>query len=252
MTPNNIRNRPNHSNDAKLAYTIHHNRQEHSMNHWKYIIILMIGIGMTACQSHTEQASVAPEATTTVQETTRHTEVQPVVKTPVPVARKAVKKLPDTAHAAKPTSPAPKNTARRVVSKPKPKIVSAPPRIEEPALVIKKPVPVKVDMKVLNKCTACHSLAAKAKVGPGLGKGNGIPGVFNRKAGVFPDFRNKFTKYGNGWNWDEAHLRAWLCNSKKALRQFTGNAKAKTKMPSQRICDPAKQNAVIAALRSIS
>jgi len=224
------------------------------MNHWKYTTIMMIGIGMTACQSHTEQASVAPEATTTVQETTRHTEVQPVAKTPVPVARKAVKKLSDTAHATKPTSPVPENTVRRVVSKPKPKIVSAPPRTEAPALAIKKPVPVKVDMKVLNKCAACHSLAAKAKVGPGLGKGNGIPGVFNRKAGAFPNFRYKFTKYinGNDWNWDEAHLREWLCNSKKALRQFTGNAKAKTKMPSQRICDPAKQDAVIAALKSIS
>jgi len=224
------------------------------MNHWKYIIILMIGIGMTACQSQTEQVPAAPEATTTVQETTRHTEVQSVAETPVPVARTAVKKLPDTAHAAKPISPVSENTARRVVSKPKPKTVTAPPKMEAPAPAIKEPVPVKVDMKVLNKCTACHSLAAKAKVGPGLGKGNGVPGVFNRKAGAFPNFRYKFTKYinGNDWNWDEAHLREWLCNSKKALRKFTGDIKAKTKMPSQRICDPAKQNPVIAALRSIS
>jgi len=223
------------------------------MNHWKYIIILMTGIGMTACQSQTEQAPAAPEATT-APEAIRHTEVQPVAKTPVPVTRTAVKKLPDTAHATKPTSPVPENTVSRAVSKPEPKTVAAPPRMEAPTPAIKKPVPVKVDMKVLNKCAACHSLAAKAKVGPGLGKGNGIPGVFNRKAGAFPNFRYKFTKYSSdsGWNWDETHLREWICNSKKALRKFTGNAKAKTKMPSQRICDPAKQNAVIAALRSIS
>jgi len=224
------------------------------MNHWKYITIIMIGTGMTACQSQTEQVPVVPEATTTVQEITRQTKVQPATKTPVPVTRTVVKKLPDTAHAAKPTSPVSENTARRVVSKPEPKMVSAPPKVEAPAPAIKEPAPIKVDMKVLNKCAACHSLAAKAKVGPGLGKGNGIPGVFNRKAGSFPNFRYKFTKYinGNDWNWDEAHLREWICNSKKALRKFTGDAKAKTKMPSQRICDPAKQNAVIAALRSIS
>jgi len=223
------------------------------MNHWKYIIILMIGIGMAACQSQTEQAPAAPEETT-VPEAARHTEVQPATKAPVPVTRKAVKKLPDTAHAAKPASSVPENTTRRVVSKPKPKTVTAPPKVEAPTPAIKKPAPIKVDMKVLNKCKACHSLAAKAKVGPGLGKDNGIPGVFNRKAGAFPNFRYKFTKYINssGWNWDEAHLREWLCNSKKALRKFTGDAKAKTKMPSQRICDPTKQDAVIAALRSIS
>jgi len=224
------------------------------MNHWKYITIMMIGIGMSACQSQTEQAPAAPEATTTVQETTRHTEVQPATKTPVSVVRRAVKKSPDTAHAAKPTSPVSENTASRVASKPKSKTVTAPVKTEAPAPAIKDSASVKVDIKVLNKCTACHSLAAKAKVGPGLGKGDGIPGVFNRKAGTFPDFRYKFTRYinGSGWNWDEAHLREWICNSKKALRKFTGDAKAKTKMPSQRICDPAKQNAVIVALRSIS
>ncbi|MDQ6959325.1 MAG: hypothetical protein Q9M24_09475 [Mariprofundaceae bacterium] len=224
------------------------------MNHWKCITIIMIGTGMTACQAQTGQVSVVPEATTTVQETARQTKIHPATKTPVPVARTVVKKLPDTAHTAKPTSPVSENTARRVVSKPTLKAITAPPKMEASAPAIKEPVPIKVDMKVLNKCAACHSLAAKTKVGPGLGKGNGIPGVFNRKAGSFPNFRYKFIKYinGNNWNWDEAHLREWLCNSKKALRKFTGNAKAKTKMPSQRICDPAKQGAVIAALRSIS
>jgi len=223
------------------------------MNHWKYIAIMMIGIGMTACQSQTEQAPAAPKETT-APEAIRHTEVRPAAKTPVPVTRTAVKKLPDTAHTAKPPAPVSVNTTSRIVSKPKPKTVTAPPKVEAPAPAIKEPAPIKVNMKVLNKCKACHSLAAKAKVGPGLGKGNGIPGVFNRKAGTFPGFRYKFTKYisGSGWNWDEAHLHEWICNSKKALRKFTGNAKARTKMPSQRICDPAKQDAVIAALKSIS
>jgi len=221
------------------------------MNYWKYITIIMIGIGMAACQSQTDQTPATPEETT-APETTQHTGVQPAIKTPVPVTRTSAKKSPDTAHTARPTSPVSVNTANRVVSKPK--TVTVPPKAEASAPAIKRPASVKVDMKALNKCRACHSLAAKAKVGPGLGKGNDTPGVFNRKAGAFPGFRYKFTKYidGNGWDWDEAHLREWICDSKKALRKFTGDAKARTKMPPQRICNPAKQDAVIAALRSIS
>jgi len=225
--------------------------QEGSMNHWQYITIIMIGIGMTACQAQTEQTPVAPEETT-APEAALHTVIHPAAKTSIPAVQKEVKIPP--APAAKPVAPVAVNIARRAVSKPKSKPVTAPPKTEAPAPAIKEPAPVKVDLKVLNKCTSCHSLTAKAKVGPGLGKGNGIPGVFNRKAGTFPNFRYKFTKYinGNDWNWDEAHLREWICDSKKGLRKFTGDTKAKTKMPSQRICDPAKQNAVIAALRSIS
>jgi len=221
------------------------------MNRWKYVTIIMIGIGMTACQSQTEQTPVAP-AKTAAPEAALHTVVHPAAKTSVPDAQKEVETPP--APAAKPAATVAANTASRAASKPKSKPVTTPPKTEAPAPAIKEPAPVKVDMKVLNKCTACHSLAANAKVGPGLGKGNGIPGVFNRKAGASPGFKYKFTKYvtGNAWDWDEAHLREWICNSKKALRKFTGDAKAKTKMPSQRICDPAKQDAVIAALRSIS
>ncbi|MDQ6960032.1 MAG: hypothetical protein Q9M27_03295 [Mariprofundaceae bacterium] len=113
---------------------------------------------------------------------------------------------------------------------------------------------VSADLSVLNKCKICHSLGAKAKVGPGLGKGNGIPGVFGRKAGTFPGFKYKFTQYikpGKAWVWDKAHLRRWDCDSKKAIKVFTGDAKARTKMPPQRICDPSKQDAVIAALTSL-
>jgi len=97
-----------------------------------------------------------------------------------------------------------------------------------------------------SKCKACHNFTAKKKVGPGLG------GVFGRKAGTFPGFKYKYTKYGSDWSWDEAHLRKWICNSKKAVKEFTGNKKAKTKMPPQKICDPAKQDEVIAKLKSVS
>lgn len=221
------------------------------MHHWKCITIIVAGIGMTACQSQTDQIPITPEAAT-VPETTRHPELQPAATAQVPVIRTDTKKLPDTGHTIKPALPVSGNTASRAASKPK--IVAILPNAEASAPAMKKVAPVKVDMRVLNKCAACHSLAAKIEVGPGLGKGHGIPGVFNRKAGTFPNFRYKFTKYikGNGWLWDEAHLREWICDSKKAIRKFTGNVKARTKMPSQRICDPAKQGAVIAALRSIS
>jgi len=114
--------------------------------------------------------------------------------------------------------------------------------------------PVHVDIRALARCTSCHYLSARAKVGPGLGRGNGIPGVFKRKAGTFPGFKYRYMTYvkGPGWIWDGAHLREWICNSRQAIKKFTGNTKAKTMMPPQHVCDPAKQNAVIAALRFIS
>ena len=105
-----------------------------------------------------------------------------------------------------------------------------------------------------SKCKACHNFTDKNKVGPGLGKGEGIPGVFGRKAGTHPGFNYKFTKYikGDGWTWDEAHLRKWMCNSKDAIKEFTGDDSARTKMPPQKVCDAAKQDEVIAKLKAIS
>ncbi|MDQ6960001.1 MAG: cytochrome C [Mariprofundaceae bacterium] len=102
--------------------------------------------------------------------------------------------------------------------------------------------------KAWSKCKACHNFTAKKKVGPGLA------GVFGRKAGTFPGFKYKYMKYvkGDAWSWDEAHLRKWMCNSKKAVKEFTGDKKARTKMPPQKICDPAKQDEVIAKLKSVS
>jgi len=98
------------------------------------------------------------------------------------------------------------------------------------------------------KCKVCHNFTAKKKVGPGLA------GVVGRKAGTAPKFKYKFMKYmkGDAWTWDEAHLRKWMCNSKKAVKEFTGNKHAKTKMPPAKVCDPAKQDEVIAKLKSVS
>jgi len=98
------------------------------------------------------------------------------------------------------------------------------------------------------KCSACHNFTAKNKVGPGW------KGIYGRQAGIMPGFKYKFTKYikGDAWHWDEAHLRAWMCNSKKAVKEFTGNPKARTKMPPQKVCDPAKQDEVIAFMKTLS
>jgi len=81
------------------------------------------------------------------------------------------------------------------------------------------------------RCKACHSFDDKNGMGPGL------KGVYGRKAGTHPGYKYKFTKYikGEPWVWDEEHLRAFLDNSKKAVKEFTGNPKAKTKMAAQHI-----------------
>jgi len=98
-----------------------------------------------------------------------------------------------------------------------------------------------------SKCKACHNFTAKSKVGPGW------KGIYGRKAGSMPGFRYKFTKYikGDPWVWDEAHLRKWMCNSKEAVKEFTGDPHAKTKMPPQKVCDKAKQDEIIAFMKTL-
>jgi len=108
--------------------------------------------------------------------------------------------------------------------------------------------PATSDAAAYGKCKACHNFTAKKKVGPGW------KGIFGRKAGTAPGFKYKFTKYieGDAWTWDEEHLRKWMCNSKKAVKEFTGNPKAKTKMPPQKVCDAAKQDEIIAFMKTLN
>ncbi len=94
------------------------------------------------------------------------------------------------------------------------------------------------------KCAACHNFTNKGKVGPGL------LGVFGHKVASA-----NFKKYSKAlksadWTWDEEHLRAWICNSKKAVKEFTGNKKAKTKMPPQKMCGE-KGDEIIAFLKNL-
>jgi len=96
------------------------------------------------------------------------------------------------------------------------------------------------------RCKSCHNFADKNKVGPGL------KGVFGSKAGTHAGYKYKFTKYikDDGWVWDEEHLRAWILDSKKAVKEFTGNPKAKTKMGAQHV-KGAKADEIIAFLKDL-
>lgn len=93
------------------------------------------------------------------------------------------------------------------------------------------------------KCTTCHSFDSTNKVGPGLG------GVIGRAAGKHEGFKYGPGLSGADWVWDEARLREWMCNSKDAVKKFTGDDKARTKMPPQKVCDPAAQNEILAKLK---
>jgi len=101
---------------------------------------------------------------------------------------------------------------------------------------------------VARKCAVCHNFDAKKKMGPGLA------GMFGREAGSVAGFSYKFTAFiqpGKAWRWDEAHLSAWVCDSAKAVKNFTGDDSAKTKMGAQRICDPTAQTDLIAFLKTL-
>jgi len=95
------------------------------------------------------------------------------------------------------------------------------------------------------KCKACHNFTAQNKVGPGLA------GVVGRAAGKHEGFKYSDSLGGANWHWDEDHLRKWMCNSKDAIKEFTGDDHAKTKMPPQKVCDKSKQDEVIAFLKGI-
>lgn len=75
------------------------------------------------------------------------------------------------------------------------------------------------------RCKVCHAFTDKNNIGPGL------KGVFGRKAGTHPGFAYGSSMKKGGWTWDEAHLREWIYNAPEAIKKFTGNPDAKTKMP---------------------
>ncbi len=82
------------------------------------------------------------------------------------------------------------------------------------------------------RCAACHTFeqGGKHKLGPNLF------GIVGRKAGS-----TDFKKYGpslkdGGWAWNEENLAKWLCDTRKAIKELTGDDHAKTRMAPQRLC----------------
>jgi len=141
------------------------------------------------------------------------------------------------------------------------------PAVEKAAVVIDgarvKPVKIKADVasadkpkqmaalgnavkgKVLAKrCASCHDFGMKDKVGPHL------QGVFNSAAGQSGFKRHSAAFKTANWTWDEAHLLKWLCDSKSAIKEFTGNGSAKTKMPKQNMCG-TKGDDIVAYLKTL-
>ncbi|MDX8405413.1 MAG: c-type cytochrome [Mariprofundus sp.] len=97
-----------------------------------------------------------------------------------------------------------------------------------------------------NKCKACHTFdqGGRHKNGPNLF------GIVGAKAGS-TDFKkySKSLKNGN-WVWDETNLSAWVCNSKSAIKDLTGDEHAKTRMGKQKKCGE-KAAAVVAFLNTL-
>ncbi len=79
------------------------------------------------------------------------------------------------------------------------------------------------------KCKACHDFGTANKVGPGL------KGIMGHKAGATSFGKYSKSLKNGGWVWDEANMRLWLGDGKKAIKELTGDPKAKTTMPSMKL-----------------
>jgi len=95
------------------------------------------------------------------------------------------------------------------------------------------------------KCMACHAFSDKKKMGPGL------KAIVGRKAGSMAGMNYSEALAAGSWSWNEQNLAGWLCDSKAAVKALSGDAKAKTKMPAQRICEADRQADLIAFLKTL-
>jgi len=94
----------------------------------------------------------------------------------------------------------------------------------------------------ISKCKACHSLDHKVKMCTGFAD------IYGEKQTVYDAADDEEFET---WTWDEEHLRKWMCDSKKAIKEFTHNDDAKTKMPKMNVCDEKDQDEIIATLKAL-
>ena len=96
------------------------------------------------------------------------------------------------------------------------------------------------------RCMACHSFekGGPNKVGPNLF------GVYGRKVGMAEGFRYSPVMKTHAWSWDEAHLKKWVCDARDAAKEFSGDAKARVRMPVLHMCG-AKADPIIAYLKTL-
>ena len=81
-----------------------------------------------------------------------------------------------------------------------------------------------------NRCAQCHTVSGKHTIGPSL------KGIIGRTAGTAEGFKKR--RYSDamiaagekGLVWDEKSLEDFIINPKQFLRDYTGDAKARTKM----------------------
>lgn len=234
----------------------------------KYPLILMSALALAACQgSEVPQASSqAPSMPAQHEQPVKQAHSEAASQRPMADADKAMAvKKPEPENTARGMQqmaessgrPASRASLKQALEQP------AKPEVQKPAATVPEAAPapeaapverpvekapagdVAHGKTLARKCQACHNFNDRRKVGPGLA------GIFGRKAGTMRDMRYSDALARGGWSWDEAHLAAWLCDSRAAVKTFSGDAAAKTKMPAQRICDAKDQADLIAFLKTL-
>lgn len=226
-------------------------------------------LALAACQGQSEAPITAPEEATPSPQSlpaiTSQAEQSPTDKSQVNPEKKPEKAVqgtqsmqPQKEAAPQPSQPVQAQMQEMPVLKEKPResggesapateLVS-PPAVERKTAISTTPSLPQGDAergrKVAGRCLACHNFSEKAKVGPGLA------GIYGRKAGTQP-FRYSEALKQADWVWDDEHLAAWVCDARDAIRRFSGNPQAKTKMPKLGICDADKQADLIAFLKTL-
>jgi len=231
-----------------------------------YPIMLLGMFALSACQGNETPKPAAPQAESTAKQAAPAAkQSESTAKQTEPTAKQAEATVKQAKPTAKQTEPAAKQATRdKAMAVRKPAADHTAQEMQQltrsrSADIVREPskpaaAPQGVSLPVgdaqrgkslARKCQSCHNFDTRRKVGPGLA------GIVGRQAGSMPDMRYSAALKAGGWHWDEAHLAAWICDSKAAVKRFRGDPSATTKMPAQRICDPQRQADVIAFLKTL-